>query len=93
MQDSLSAEEALRRLAAAIELLEGVLERRLEGAAAVSDLEGERHRVGADRSRLAQSLDAAAARSARLADVNAEVSRGLVSAMESIRDVLARQGA
>jgi hypothetical protein len=93
MQDSLSTDEALQHLAAAIALLEEALERRLDRTAAVSDLEGELHRLGADRSRLAQSLDAAEARSARLADVNAEVSRGLVEAMESIRDVLARQGA
>lgn len=93
MHDSLSIDEALRSLEAAIELLEETLDRRLDRTGAVSDLEGELHRVGADRSRLAQSLDTAEARSARLAEVNAEVSRGLVEAMESIRDVLARQGA
>ena len=93
VHDSLSIDEALRSLEAAIELLEETLDRRLDRTGAVSDLEGELHRVGADRSRLAQSLDTAEARSARLAEVNAEVSRGLVEAMESIRDVLSRQGA
>jgi chromosome segregation ATPase len=93
MHDSLSTEEALRRLEAAVALLEEALDRRLDRTTALGDLESELHRLGADRSRLAQSLDAAEARSARLADVNAEVSRGLVEAMESIRDVLARQGA
>ena len=44
------------------------------------------------RSRLAQSLDAADARSARLEEANREVSRRLVAAMESIREVLARHG-
>ena len=40
-----------------------------------------------------RTLDTAEARSARLAEVSAEVSRGLVEAMESIRDVLSRQSA
>jgi hypothetical protein len=47
---------------------------------------------GEDRSRLAQTLDAAEERSGRLEDANREVSRRLVAAMESIRDVLARNG-
>jgi hypothetical protein len=88
--DSLTTDEALRRLEAAIDLLTDALDRRLDTKAAVSDLEGELYRLGTDRSRLAQSLDAAEARSARLSEVNGEVARGLVSAMESIRDVLAR---
>ena len=93
MTGSLSIDEALRRLESALELLEGTLDQRLEKAAAVSGLEGELHRLGSDRSRLAQTLDAAEARSARLEEANRAVSRGLVAAMESIRDVLARHGA
>ena len=50
-------------------------------------------RLGTDRSRLAQSLDAAEERSGRLEEANREVSRRLVGAMESIREVLARNGA
>ena len=93
MTGSLSIDEALRRLESALELLEGAMDQRLEKAAAVSGLEGELHRLGSDRSRLAQTLDAAEARSARLEEANRAVSRGLVAAMESIRDVLARHGA
>lgn len=93
MPESLSIDEALRRLESAVEKLEDSLDRRIENAAAVQGLEGELHRLGTDRSRLAQSLDAAEARSARLEDANAQVSRGLVAAMESIRDVLARHDA
>lgn len=92
MPESLSIDEALRRLEAALASVEDALDRRLEKAASVSGLEGELHRLGTDRSRLAQSLDAAEARSARLEDANSQVSRGLVAAMESIRDVLARNG-
>jgi chromosome segregation ATPase len=93
MPESLSIEEALRRLEAALGKIEDSLDQRLEGQAAVAGLEGELHRLGTDRSRLAQALDVAEAKVARLDDVNAQVSRGLVAAMESIRDVLARHGA
>lgn len=93
MAGSLSIDEALRRLSSALELLESAVDRRLENSQSVSGLESELHRLGTDRSRLAQSLDAAEARAADLAAANAEVSRGLVNAMESIRDVLARHEA
>ena len=93
MPESLSIDEGLRRLEAALALVEDALDRRAEGAAALSGLQGELHRLGTDRSRLAQSLDAAEARAARLDDANAQASRGLVAAMESIREVLARHGA
>jgi hypothetical protein len=83
-------DDALQRLGAALELLDGAVERRLEGARDVSSLEGELHQLGTDRSRLAQSLDAAEARAARLEEANKEVSRRLVTAMEAIREVLAR---
>jgi hypothetical protein len=84
---------ALRRLEGALDLLEGTIEQRLEGALQVAGLENELHQLGTDRSRLAQSLDAAEARTARLEEANREVSRRLVTAMESIRSVLERQGA
>ena len=93
MAESLSIEEALRRLEAALARIEDSLDRKVEAAAAVSGLEGELHRLGTDRSRLAQALDSAEAKAARLEDANVEVSRGLVAAMETIRDVLARHGA
>ncbi len=85
-------DEALQRLSSALERLEGSIDQRLETAGQVTSLEGELHQLGTDRSRLAQSLDAAEARSARLEEANREVSRRLVAAMESIREVLARHG-
>jgi chromosome segregation ATPase len=91
MTGSSPIDVALRRLSNAFDLLEGALDRRLESAREVTSLESELHRLGTDRSRLAQSLDAAEARSARLEEANREVSRRLVAAMESIREVLARQ--
>ncbi|MEJ0013694.1 MAG: DUF4164 domain-containing protein [Bauldia sp.] len=93
MAESLSIEEALRRVDAALAKIEDSLDRKVEGLAQVSGLEGELHRLGTDRSRLAQSLDSAEAKAARLEDANVQVSHGLVAAMETIRDVLSRHGA
>ncbi len=90
MSGPANVDDALSRLSAALELLDGAVERRLDGARAVSSLEGEVHQLGTDRSRLAQSLDASEARAARLEEANKEVSRRLVAAMEAIREVLAR---
>ena len=90
MSGSPTMDEALRRLEAALDLLDGAVERRLEGAREISALEGEMHQLDTDRSRLAQSLDVAEGRAARLEEANKEVSRRLVAAMEAIREVLAR---
>jgi hypothetical protein len=92
MGGSSPVEDALGRLEAALAHLEHALDGRFNEEAQVSGLEDEVHRLGTDRSRLAQSLDAAEARSAKLEGVNREVSRRLVTAMESIRSVLARHG-
>ena len=88
---AVSANAALKRLESALDFLESAVERRLEGTREVASLETELHRLGTDRSRLAQSLDAAEARKARLEEANNEVSRRLIAAMESIRSVLDRQ--
>ena len=60
-------------------------------ASASSSSKAELQRIGLDRSRLAQTVDAAEARSGRLEEANKEVSRRLVAAMETIRAVLDRQ--
>jgi hypothetical protein len=80
--------EALARLDQALTALDDAVERREDEGRRRVDLEAELHRVGADRSRLAQALDAAAAKASRLEDANREVSRRLVAAMESIRSTL-----
>jgi chromosome segregation ATPase len=89
---SVSLEAAVRRLDRAIEMLEAAAEGAREARGRVAALESELQRLGRDRSRLAQDLDAAAARSTRLEDANKEVSRRLVAAMEAIRAVLDGRG-
>lgn len=85
-------ETALTRLSQAIGRLEAAAQRRLEADASVDGLQDELQRLGEDRSQLAATLDTAEARVARLEDANREVSRRLVSAMESIRSVLETHG-
>lgn len=88
MADNPAVDAAMRRLDMALGALEASIERHLEYDRAVAGLEDELVRVGEDRSQLAQNLDQERARAGRLEDTNREVSRRLVSAMESIRSVL-----
>jgi len=83
-----AVERALAKLSSALDRLEQATEARLERESSLADAETEIQRIGADRSRLAESLDAAEARAQRLEATNREVSRRLVDAMESIRAVL-----
>ncbi len=85
-----SLHDALERLAGAMDALEAAAEGRLTQNPDYGDAEAEVQRMNADRSRLAQELDGAQARAVRLADANKEVSRRLVTAMETIRAVLDR---
>ena len=83
---------ALERLTRAVGRLEAAVERRQEAVLSVSGLQQEVQRLGDDRSQLAATLDLSEARVGRLEDANREVSRRLVSAMESIRSVLETHG-
>jgi chromosome segregation ATPase len=81
---------AIEDLRLAIASLDNVVEARMERERANEDAESEVRRVHVDRSRLAQELDQAQFRANRLEEVNREVSRRLVTAMETIRAVLDR---
>lgn len=92
MAETASLDAALVRLDQAIGRLEVAVERRRASDRTIHGLEEELSRLGEDRSRLAMDLDGAVARAGRLEDTNREVSRRLVSAMESIRAVLDAHG-
>lgn len=92
MPAAASLETALKRLKQALGQLDSAVEQRNEAVQRRVEMEDELHEIGRDRSRLAQSLDAAEARGVRLEEANREVSRRLVAAMESIRAVLERSG-
>ncbi|NLR99691.1 DUF4164 domain-containing protein [Rhizobium sp. P38BS-XIX] len=85
-----TVDASLAQLRQALSTLESAVDGRFERERAHSDIEGEVRRVHADRSRLAQELDQAEFRANRLEEVNREVSRRLVTAMETIRAVLDR---
>jgi hypothetical protein len=80
----------LSELSGAIGSLENAVDARIERQRESSEIEGEVRRVHADRARLAQELDQSQFRANRLEEVNREVSRRLVTAMETIRAVLDR---
>ncbi|WP_294643189.1 DUF4164 domain-containing protein [Aureimonas phyllosphaerae] len=85
--------EATLRLQKALERLEDAVDARMSRDHVVLSVEEEVQRMTADRSRLASELDTALTRAQRLETANREVSRRLVTAMESIRDVLAERRA
>lgn len=80
--------EALASLEKAFSGLENALDARAENLQNRQDLENEVRIVHEDRAGLARELDQAQFRANRLEEVNREVSRRLVSAMETIRSVL-----
>jgi chromosome segregation ATPase len=88
-----TVQSALTELNAAITNLENAIDMRIERQRETGEIDNEVKRVHVDRARLAQELDQAEFRANRLEEVNREVSRRLVTAMESIRSVLARNGA
>jgi molecular chaperone GrpE (heat shock protein) len=82
--------EVISRLGRAIDALEISVAAKLEHEQDYGEAEAEVQRMNADRSRLAQELDNSEARAERLEEANKEVSRRLVTAMETIRAVLDR---
>ncbi|CAN7148796.1 MULTISPECIES: DUF4164 domain-containing protein [unclassified Rhizobium] len=81
---------AIEELRDALGALDRSIDQRFERERDSSEMEQEIRRVHADRSRLAQDLDQSEFRANRLEEVNREVSRRLVTAMETIRAVLDR---
>ncbi len=90
MTGEATLKEVLARLGKAMDQLESSVLARLEHEQDYSEAEAEVQRLNADRSRLALELDNSEAKSERLEDANKEVSRRLVTAMETIRAVLDR---
>jgi septal ring factor EnvC (AmiA/AmiB activator) len=88
MSDTTAIDSATRRLALALDALEGAVERRREADHGEQSLHSQLHALSADRSRLAADLDAAAAHAKNLETTNREVARRLDAAMDTIRAVL-----
>lgn len=90
MTGEATLKEVIGRLSRAMEALENAVNEHLERDFDYSEAEAEVQRMNADRARLAQELDSSEARAERLEEANKEVSRRLVTAMETIRAVLDR---
>ena len=90
MTGEATLKEVIGRLSRAIETLEQAVGLRLESEQDYSEAEAEVQRMNADRAKLASELDNSEARAERLEEANKEVSRRLVTAMETIRAVLDR---
>lgn len=78
------------RLEKALSALDDAVDRSADMRREHAEADEEMQRLNADRARLAEALDDAEARAGRLEEVNKEVSRRLVTAMETIRAVLDR---
>lgn len=85
-----SLEQALEKMSRALNMLENAVEARIDAQSEMLEVEEEIQRLNADRSRLAQELDKAESRGERLEQANKEVSRRLITAMETIRAVIER---
>ncbi len=82
-------EQAVKRLEAALQTLEHVVEERLSLSQGADTLVEEVQMLSSDRASLAERLDQVQARAAKLETINRDVSRRLDSAIETIRTVLA----
>ncbi len=82
--------QVLDRMNRAIVVMEEAVASRAEQDVNYAEAEEEVQRLNSDRSRLANELDNSEARGERLTAANKEVSRRLVTAMETIRAVLDR---
>ncbi|MEP3276809.1 MAG: DUF4164 domain-containing protein [Stappiaceae bacterium] len=92
MEGSSRLDSALSRMSSALRDLEASVDRRLKSDRTVATLHEEVQHLGDDRAQMAEALDAATARSERLEAANRDVSRRLVTAMETIRSVLEGHG-
>ena len=90
MAEQPTLKQVLDQMNRAVSALEKSVEARAEQDGNYAEAEEEVQRLNADRSRLAQELDNSEAKTERLTAANKEVSRRLVTAMETIRAVLDR---
>ena len=83
-----SIDAAVRRLTAALNELEAVVERRQEHDRGQDNLAARIQALGVDRSRLADELDHSLSRSRTLEDASRHIAERIDGAIETIRSVL-----
>jgi hypothetical protein len=88
MTDPGAIDAAARRLASAMDALQGAVARKREADTGGDGVAKQLHVLGTDRARLASELDAAAAHARKLEDTNREVTRRIEVAMGTIQKLL-----
>jgi len=88
MSDQSAIDQAVRRLALALDSLDAAVERRREADRGEEDLASQLQALGLDRTRLAEALDGETARSRRLESTNREIAQRLDAAIAGIQAVL-----
>lgn len=81
-------EAAIRKLVAALDALDAVVERRQDNDRGQDNLAARIQSLGVDRSRLADELDSSMSRSRALEDANRIIAERIDGAIETIRSVL-----
>jgi hypothetical protein len=88
MSDQSTIDQAVKRLALALDSLDAAVERRRQADRSEDGLASQVHALGVDRTRLAAALDGEAARARRLESTNREIAQRLDAAIASVQSVL-----
>jgi predicted nucleic acid-binding Zn-ribbon protein len=88
MTEQSAIDNAVKRLALALDALDAAVERRREADRDENELASRIQALGADRSRLADELDNSLVKTRRLERTNREISEKLDAAIGTIRAVL-----
>ena len=88
MSEESAIDNAVKRLAQALDALDAAVERRREADRSEEALAAQVHALGLDRTKLAHTLDGETARAKKLEETNRDIAQRLDSAIASIQSVL-----
>jgi prefoldin subunit 5 len=88
MSEESAIDNAVKRLAHALDALDAAVERRREADRSEEALAAQVHVLGLDRTKLANALDGETARAKKLEETNREIAQRLDTAIASIQSVL-----
>jgi Domain of unknown function (DUF4164) len=88
MNDQSTIDQAVKRLALALDSLDAAVERRRQADRSEEGLASQVHALDVDRTRLADALDGETARTRRLESTNREIAQRLDAAIASVQSVL-----
>jgi hypothetical protein len=88
MSEESAIDNAVKRLAHALDALDAAVERRREADRNEEALAAQVHALGLDRTKLADTLDGETARARKLEETNREIAQRLDTAITSIQSVL-----